>query len=52
MAWPEDRPGGYDPDQTWDEETSAWVSTIVGPGRYKQQLVVINDQGDVYFSEI
>ena len=51
--WPSGRWSDYDPDLNWDEETSAWVAIVTGPGRYKQQLVVVGqgdaNQGEIYF---
>lgn len=53
MSWPDDRPVAYDPDKYWDEETDAWVAgELTGGGRYKQQLVVVNDGGHVFFGEV
>lgn len=52
-SWPTGRPEDYNPDKSWDEETGVWItSDSRGGGKYKQQLVVINDRGDVYFSEV
>jgi len=51
--WPSGRWSDYDEDLTWDEETGTWVATVVGPARYKNQLVVIGqgdaNQGEIYF---
>ena len=60
MAFPADRPGSYDPDKLWDEETKAWyaVGTAIGSarsaqagGRYRQQIVVLSNQGTIFFGE-
>jgi hypothetical protein len=60
MAFPEDRPIGYDPEKLWDETTKTWYapSTSTGKerlkqagGRYRDQLVVLSDQGAVYYEE-
>jgi hypothetical protein len=51
--WPPGRWSDYDEDLTWDEETSAWVTTVVGPSRYSIKLVVVGqgnaNQGEIYF---
>ncbi len=57
MAFPEDRPGGYDPDQVFDESANDWTSTLSdleSPGgeRYKPQLVTLSDQGKIYFGAL
>ena len=60
MTFPEDRPGGYDGDKVWDEDTQAWyaVSTAIGSarqaqagGRLRQQVVVVSGQAKIYFGE-
>lgn len=51
--WPSDRPVDYDADKFWDEESGTWGSDYVaGPGSYVQNLVVIGEDGDIYFGEI
>jgi hypothetical protein len=54
IAFPPLRPETYDPDLCWDEETGAWISVLVGGGRYNSFLVLVgsNDvgQGVIYYS--
>lgn len=61
MSWPDDRPGTYDEDKLWDEDTGAWytISTSTGAqrlaqagGRYRQQIVVLSEQGRIYFGSV
>ena len=53
MAWPEDRPGGYDPDLYWDEQSQTWSSTYVTmPGNRVEHVLVISDKGYVYFGTV
>lgn len=61
MAFPEDRPIGYDPDKLWDEDTAAWYATTTptgaqrlaqAGGRYQRQLVVLSEEGQIYFGAI
>lgn len=57
MAFPEDRPGGYNPDQVFDESENDWTSDLSdlesrGGERYNQQLVVLSEQGKIYFQEL
>ena len=57
MAFPEDRPGGYDPDQVFDESANDWTSTLSdlessGGEKYKPQLVTLSDQGKIYFGAL
>jgi hypothetical protein len=48
--WPEDRPESYDPDLVWDEGTESWISVDArGGSRYQVQIVVVSDQGKIYF---
>lgn len=47
------RPFYYNPDLVWDEETTAWITNDArGGGRYQGQIVVVSDQGYVYFGEV
>ena len=53
MSWIADRPVSYDPDMVWDETSATWVvNDARGGGRYSSRLVVINDQGEIYFGEV
>lgn len=53
MSWPEDRPGTYDEDKVWDEATETWVSNDGrGGARYQNQIIIINEQGQIYFSSV
>ena len=60
MAFPEDRPAGYDANKVFDEDNDAWYTptTAIGSermayagGKYKEQLVVVSNQGDIYFKD-
>ncbi len=57
-TWPQARAEAYDPDKLWDEETKSWYSptSSIGVnrmaqagGRLRSQLVVVSDQGKVFF---
>lgn len=59
-TWPEARPEAYDPSKVWDEENKSWYSptSSIGVsrmaqagGRLKQNLVVMSNQGKLYFGE-
>lgn len=61
MSFPEDRPDGYDPDQSFDETTDDWYDpdSDIGTerqshagGRYQEALVIISDAGRVYYKPI
>jgi hypothetical protein len=56
VAWPQQRPIGYDPDASWDEESGTWTSVLVGGGKYSSQLVLVGSddvgQGVIYYAEI
>ena len=61
MTYPEDRPGTYDPDKLWDEETKAWyaVGTAIGSarakqagGRLKQNIVAMSNKAKIYFGDL
>ena len=48
--WPLDRPETYNADEVWDEGTESWVAVDAqGGSRYQVQIVVISDQGVIYF---
>ncbi len=55
--FPVDRPSIYDPDDYWDPDSDGggdWTSDpadllTLGGGRYNQQLVVLSNQGKIYF---
>ena len=60
-SWPLHRTAAYDPDKVWDEESKAWyaVSTAIGSarqaqagGRYRKQVVVMSNQGKIYFGSL
>lgn len=52
-GWPQDRPNNYDPDLYWDEESEIWGSTRVTiPGAYAEYLVVVGEEGEVYFGSV
>ncbi len=57
-VWPLARAQAYEPDKFWDEETKAWYAagTEIGSarlsqagGRLRQNLVVLSNQGRLYF---
>lgn len=53
MAWPEDRPGTYDPDLYWDETNGVWSSTFVaGPGSWIEYMIAISEEGEIYFRTV
>ena len=54
MAFPVDRPVSYDEDKTWKESTEEWITGDLerSGARYKPQLVVLSDQGKIYFGAI
>ena len=54
MAFPPDRPGSYDENETWKESTEEWVSTDLkrSGGRYKTQIVVLSEQRQIYFGDV
>ena len=47
-----DRPPDYDPDLGWDEANSVWTPTARGGGRYKQQLVAVGKDGEIYYGDV
>ena len=55
LDWPEPRPENYDPDKIFDYNLDSWVdiNTLpAGGGRYKNQVIVMSDQGKIYFGGI
>lgn len=51
--WINDRPDYYDPDSVWDEETKSWIANDArSGGRYNNRMVVMNDQGEIYFGDM
>lgn len=53
MAFPEDRPAGYDPDLYWEEETATWSSTRVeSAGGTSDYAIFIGEQGEIYYHEV
>jgi hypothetical protein len=51
-VWPPDRPVGYNPDLYWDEATEVWVTTRkTGPGNLVDFVVVVGEEGEVYFGK-
>ena len=49
MAWPDDRPGGYDADKVYDEATEAWVANDGRQGgRHSDRIVVVGMDNDGY----
>ncbi len=57
MAYPEDRPGTYDEDKVFDESANDWTATLsdlttTGGEKYKPYLIVVSDQGKIYFRSL
>lgn len=53
MAFPEDRPGTYDPDLYWDEIDDEWNSDrLTQPGSYTEYMVTISEEGEIYFRAV
>ena len=57
MPFPEDRPVTYDPDAVFDESVNDWTTDLsdlntTGGEKYKPQLVVLSDQGQLYFGAL
>ena len=53
MAFPEDRPGSYDPDLYWDETNGVWNSTRVTlPGGWTEYVLTVSEEGEIYFRAI
>ena len=56
-SFPKARRDNYNPDQYFDEKTNLFTDTssdltTLGGGRYNKQLVVLSDQGKVYFGAL
>ena len=55
MAWPDDRPGTYNEDKVWNEESETWVAPETlgkaGGDRFLNRIVVLSGQGEVYFGD-
>ncbi len=52
-GFPKSRPDNYDPDDYYDPTTENWTSdptdlTTLGGGRYRKQIVVVSNQGNIY----
>lgn len=53
LEWPEVRPESYDADLVWDEESGTWISSDARGGSwYQLQILVISDQGKIYFGSV
>ena len=57
MAFPDDRPVAYDPDAVFDESANDWTTDLSdldtsGGEKYKQTLIVMSDQGIIYFGAL
>ena len=57
MAYPESRPVAYDPDAVFDESANDWTTDLsdlgtTGGESIKNQLVVLSDQGNLYFGAL
>ena len=57
MTFPSTRPVGYDPDKVFDESVNDWTATLsdlntTGGEKYRTQLVVISDQGNLYYGSL
>lgn len=57
-TFPKERRDNYGPDDIWDEDSGTWKNpnevnpSALGGGRYNQQLVVVSDQGKIYFRSL
>jgi hypothetical protein len=60
-GWPLGRRSDYDEDLVYDEDTRSWYNPTsetgvtlmaIGGGRYNEQLVVISEQGRIYYGAI
>ena len=53
MAWPDSRPDGYNENLYWDEESETWGSgRVTIPGAFAEYLVVVGEEGEVYFGTV
>lgn len=55
--WIQERPGSYNPDEVWDEDTETWVTCDArGNSRYTNRFVVIGSDdignGVIYYGEV
>lgn len=60
LTWPPARPDAYSPDKMWDEESKSWYSStssigvervVQGGGRFNERIVVVSEQGNIYFGD-
>jgi len=52
-VWPNERPSNYDPDLFWDEEDQEWNNDrLTMPGNRIEWLVVLGDEGEIYFRSL
>jgi hypothetical protein len=60
LTFPTIRPVSYDADKVYDEDTKSWYNPTTSTGvermkqaggRYRSQLVVLSDQGKIYFED-
>lgn len=58
MSLVDDRPGTYDADKCWDTSTEDWVAintldiNELGGAQYRQQIIIIGEQGHIYIGDI
>ena len=58
MVFPDSRPVTYDADKVWDEDSNSWVAinaveaSALGGGRYRQQIVAVSNQGNIYYGDV
>ncbi len=61
LTWPPSRAPAYDEDNFWDEETKAWYApdSAIGTarssqagGRHRNQIVVMSEQGRIFFGAL
>lgn len=53
QGYPTPRPSDYGSDDWWDEDTGTWVSAYVaGPGSWTEYVLVISEEGEVYFRTV
>lgn len=52
-GFPTDRVSDYDPDVYWDEDTGEWTAArTTHPGNWSQSVVVVSEEGEIYFRTI
>ncbi len=56
VPFPRSRPAAYDEDKVWNEETGSWVTPAVldsaGGDRYQKRVIIVSDQGVIYYGDL